>query len=52
MSAAVEKVKASIHQLSEISDEDKADLFRKLDEDAKILIENFDFFKQELEVVR
>jgi hypothetical protein len=52
MSAAVEKVKASIHQLSEISDEDKADLFRKLDEDAKILIENFDFFKQELEVAR
>ncbi|MBH1989611.1 MAG: hypothetical protein I8H80_00325 [Alphaproteobacteria bacterium] len=48
MSAAIEKVKNAIGRLSEISEKDKADLFRKLDDDAKILIENFNFFQREL----
>ncbi|QOL19364.1 hypothetical protein CPBP_00116 [Candidatus Bodocaedibacter vickermanii] len=48
MSAAIEKVKNAIELLSEVSEKDKADLFRKLDDDAKILIENFNFFHREL----
>lgn len=51
MGAAVEKVKASINRLRKISDDDKTELFRKLDEDANVLIHNFNFFKAKLEVL-
>ena len=48
MSSAVKKVKASIRRLTENSDVDEGDLGGKLDEDAEILIDNFNFFQREL----